>query len=187
MRAERPTSRAPVSSAALTLTEKNGEHVLELDEEMWEQITDAELEVFIDDGGGYLDLGLDNVLAYDENDDLIDAWNGTWLTLNGHPVAVYPVSEEDEDGDGLYVTTKFIPALLNGERVNLLVEFNEETGENRVLGAEKPLPGGVLERGLTIPKHGGATVAPPTIQPARASGQATKGLHNGKRLLLLHD
>ena len=146
--------RAPVSSAALTLTEKNGEHVLELDEEMWEQITDAELEVFIDDGGGYLDLGLDNVLAYDENDDLIDAWNGTWLTLNGHPVAVYPVSEEDEDGDGLYVTTKFIPALLNGERVNLLVEFNEETGENRVLGAEKPLPGGVLERGLTIPKKG---------------------------------
>ena len=146
--------RAPVSSAALTLTEKNGEHVLELDEEMWEQITDAELEVFIDDGGGYLDLGLDNVLAYDENDDLIDAWNGTWLTLNGHPVAVYPVSEEDEDGDGLYVTTKFIPSLLNGERVNLLVEFNEETGENRVLGAEKPLPGGVLERGLTIPKKG---------------------------------
>ena len=136
------------------MTEKNGEHVLELDEEMWEQITDAELEVFIDDGGGYLDLGLDNVLAYDENDDLIDAWNGTWLTLNGHPVAVYPVSEEDEDGDGLYVTTKFIPALLNGERVNLLVEFNEETGENRVLGAEKPLPGGVLERGLTIPKKG---------------------------------
>ena len=80
--------RAPVSSATLTLTRKGGKHVLELDEEMWEQITDAELEVFADDGGGYLDLGLDNVLEYDEDGNLIDEWDGTWLTLNGQPAAV---------------------------------------------------------------------------------------------------
>ena len=146
--------RAPVSSSTLVLTEKNGERVLELDEEKWEQITDAELEVFVDDGEGYLDLGLDNVVEYNEDGDLIDAWDGTRLTLNGQPVAVYPISDEDVDDDGLYITTKYIPVLLNGERVNLLVEFNEETGEDTVLGAEKVLSTHVEERGLTRPKSG---------------------------------
>jgi hypothetical protein len=128
--------------------------VLELDEEMWDQITAAELEVFVDDGGGYLDLGLDNVLSYTEEGDLIDEWDGTWLTLNGQPAAVYPISEEDDDDDGLYITTKFIPALLNGERINLIVEFNEETGEDTVLGAEKVLPAGVQEKGYTPMEEG---------------------------------
>jgi hypothetical protein len=59
---------------------------------MWDQIVDAQLEVFVDDGGGYLDLGLDNVLSYNEDGDLIDAWNGTWVTLNGQAAAVYPIS-----------------------------------------------------------------------------------------------
>ena len=146
--------RAPVSSDALALTKKDGRNVLELDEEKWEQITDAQLEVLIDDGECYLDLGLDNVIEYTEEGDLIDEWNGTWLTLNGQPVAVYPVSDEDEDGDGLYITTKFIPALLNGERVNLIVEFNEETGEDSVLGAEKVLATGVREKGYIPLKQG---------------------------------
>ena len=146
--------RAPVSSDTLALTKKDGRNVLELDEEKWEQITDAQLEVLIDDGECYLDLGLDNVIEYTEEGDLIDEWNGTWLTLNGQPVAVYPVSDEDEDGDGLYITTKFIPALLNGERVNLIVEFNEETGEDSVLGAEKVLATGVREKGYIPLKQG---------------------------------
>ncbi len=141
--------RAFVGGANLALTQKDGLNVVELDEEMWEQIVDVELEVFVDDGGGYLDLGLDNVLSYTDDGDLIDQWDGTWLTLNGHPVAVYPISDEDEDDNGLYITTKFIPALLNGERVNIIVEFNEETGEDTVLGAEKVLSTGVKEKGYT--------------------------------------
>ena len=151
--------RAPVSSSTLQLTQKDGLNLLQLDEEMWEQITDAELEVFVDDGGGYLDLGLDNVLEYTDEGDLIDSWDGTWLTLNGQPVAVYPVSDLDDDEDGLYITTKFIPALLNGERINLMVEFNEETGEDTVLGAKMVLPTGVQEKGYTLLQEGD------TIQP----------------------
>ena len=146
--------RAPVASSTLTLTEKDGHDVLQLDEDMWEQITDAELEVFVDDGEGYLDLGLDNVLEYTEDGDLIDEWDGTWVTLNGQPAAVYPISDEDEDENGLYITKKFIPAMLNSERVNLIVEFNEETGEDTILGAEKVLSTGVQERGYTALKEG---------------------------------
>ena len=139
--------RAMVGSQTLELTEKDGEQVLELSEDMWDQITDAELNVFVDDGEGYIDLGLDNVLDYTDDGDLIDDWNGTWLTLMGQPVALYPVSDEDVDDNGLYITTKFTPVLLNGERVNLIIEFNEETGVDSVLGAQDVLPTGVQAKG----------------------------------------
>ena len=139
--------RAPVGSETLRLTEKDGEDVLVLSEDKWEQVTAADLNVFIDDGTGFLDLGLDNVAEYNEEGDLIDAWDGTWLTLEGQPCAVYPISDEDEDDNGLYITRKFIPALLNGERVNLIIEFNEETGEDRVLGAQSVTATGVVGKG----------------------------------------
>ena len=139
--------RAPVGSETLRLTEKDGEDVLVLSEDKWEQVTAADLNVFVDDGTGFLDLGLDNVAEYNEEGDLIDAWDGTWLTLQGQPCALYPIDDEDEDGNGLYITHKFIPALLNGERVNLIIEFNEETGEDKVLGAQSSSPTGTLGKG----------------------------------------
>ena len=141
--------RAPVGSESLRLTEKDGEDVLVLSEDKWEQVTAADLNVFVDDGYGFLDLGLDNVAEYNDDGDLIDSWDGTWLTLQGQPCAVYPISDEDEDGNGLYITQKFIPALLNGERVNLIIEFNEETGEDRVLGAQSVTASGVVGKGFT--------------------------------------
>ncbi len=148
------SGREIVGSETLKLTEKDGQQVLAMDEDKWSQVTAADLNVFVDDGEGYLDLGLDNVLEYTEDGDLIDAWDGTWLTLNGQPVALYPVSDEDVDGDGLYITTKYIPALLNGERVNLIVEFNEETGEDSVLGAQEITETGVLGKGYIDMKPG---------------------------------
>ena len=139
--------RSIVGSETLLLTEKDGENVLVLSEDKWEQVTDAELNVFVDDGSGFLDLGLDNVAEYNDDGDLIDAWDGTWLTLQGQPCALYPISDEDADGNGLYITRKFIPALLNGERVNLIIEFNEETGEDKVLGALGVTSTGVIGKG----------------------------------------
>ena len=139
--------RAPVGSENLILTEKDGEDVLVLGEDKWEQVVAADLNVFVDDGSGFLDLGLDNVAEYNEDGDLIDVWDGTWLTLQGQPCALYPISDEDADDDGLYITRKFIPALLNGERVNLIIEFNEETGRDSVLGAQAVTETGVLGKG----------------------------------------
>lgn len=139
--------RAMVGSQTLELTQKDGQNVLEMSEDMWDQITDVELNVFVDDGEGFIDLGLDNVIEYNDDGDLIDAWNGTWLTLEDRPVALYPISDEDPDGNGLYITTKFTPVLLNGERVNLVIEFNEETGLDTVLGAQDVIATGVQGKG----------------------------------------
>ena len=124
------------SSRILTLTNKDGKKVLHLEDDEWSQITDVELKAFIDDGSGYIDLGEDNIVSYteDQDQDLINYWDGTWLTLNGQVVSVYSFSDLDEDGDGLYITRKSIPVLFNGTNANLIIEFNEEDDTNSVIG-----------------------------------------------------
>lgn len=60
----------PMDGGRLYLTEKKDGFVLQLTEEEWSTITYIELQVFIDDGEGYLDLGADNVYSFDEDGDL---------------------------------------------------------------------------------------------------------------------
>jgi hypothetical protein len=93
----------------------------------------VELNLFADDGAGYIDLGLDNVFAFD-GDSLLLSQDGTWLTLNGELVAYYLVSDT-ENPDGSWTSIGRIPALLNGELVNLQVIFNDENPYGAVTGA----------------------------------------------------
>ena len=79
--------------------------MLTLTDEQWALIQNVELNVFVDDNGGFIDLGLDNVFEFDGNDLLLD-FDGTWLTVNGHVAAFYLDSAEDG------VTTGHIPAML---------------------------------------------------------------------------
>jgi hypothetical protein len=46
-----------------------------------------EMNVFVDDGEGFIDLGLDNVYEYNEDGDLIMEYDGTWLALNGNIIS----------------------------------------------------------------------------------------------------
>lgn len=144
------STRALTNATDLAPVIKNGKDVLALTDEQWSEIKAAEVNVFVPDEnhGGWLDLGLDNTAKFTDEGDLIDEWTGNWITLDGHFAAMYPVSDLDEDGNGKYVTTKFIPAELNGERVNIIVEFNEETGDDTVLGAEKIYDVDVEHKGL---------------------------------------
>ena len=54
-------------------------------------VQDLQLNVFYDDGAGYLDLGLDNVYAFDGDGALLGEYDGTWLAIDGQPVAYYYV------------------------------------------------------------------------------------------------
>lgn len=93
----------------------------------------VELNVFVPDGDGYIDLGLDNTFDWYENDMLLE-YDGTWLTLNGNVCAYYLVSDTELD-DGSWVTVGRIPALLNGEFVNLRVVFDDANPAGAVTGA----------------------------------------------------
>ncbi len=120
--------------ANLMLTYKGDTPTLVLTEEQWSSVVTLEQNVYIDDGTGYIDLGLDNVADYDEDNDLIMAYDGTWLSLNGQIVAYYLVSEDQVDES--YTILGRVPALLNGTRVNIILEFSDANPYGAVLGAQ---------------------------------------------------
>ncbi len=120
-------------TSALVWTEKDGQRVLSLTEDQWGLVQDVELNVFVDDGAGYIDLGLDNVFSFNDSGDLIGEYDKTWLCVNGQAVAYYMLSSEGTEDD--YKITGCIPALLNGQRVNLMVSFTDEYPDGEILGA----------------------------------------------------
>ena len=127
----------------LVITQKDGKNVLHLTDEEWELIQTVELNVFADDGEGYIDLGLDNTFDWYDDDLLLD-YDGTWLTLNGNVCAYYLVSDSEQEEDD-WTTVGRIPALLNGEAVNLRVIFDARHPDGVVTGAYPLYDDGLTE------------------------------------------
>lgn len=105
-----------------------------LSDAQWETIHKLDKNMFYDDGTGYVDLGLDNVFTFDENDDLIADTDRDWLAVNGQPVAYYH-TDTTQNGDE-YTISGYIPAMLNDERVKLLVSFDNAHPDGRIIGAQ---------------------------------------------------
>ncbi len=120
-------------TSALAWTKKDGKQVLELAEDQWDLVQDVELNVFVDDGTGYIDIGLDNVFEFNEDGDMIGDYDRTWLCVNGQIVAYYMLSSEGTEED--YKIMGCIPAMLNGRKVNLMVSFTDEYPDGEILGA----------------------------------------------------
>lgn len=111
----------------------DGFHYMTLKEEQWDLVQSLELNVFYDDGEGYIDLGLDNVFSFDENGALIGDTDRTWIAINGQPVAYYYINTMEEETS--YTITGRVPALLNGQKVDLLLVFDSETPYGYIAGA----------------------------------------------------
>ena len=127
-----------------------GQRVLHLSEEQWSLVHSLELNMFYDDGQGFIDLGTDNLFAFDANGDLIGDTDRTWLAINGQPVAYYYMDTVD-DGEN-YTITGRVPALLNGERVDLLLVFDNENPYGYIAGARTDYVEGETEtiaKGMT--------------------------------------
>jgi len=127
-----------------------GQRILRLSENQWSLIHSLELNMFYDDGEGFIDLGMDNLFVFDENGDLIGDTDRTWLAINGQPVAYYYMDTVD-DGEN-YTITGRVPALLNGERVDLLLVFDNENPYGYIAGARTDYVEGETEtvaKGMT--------------------------------------
>ena len=112
--------------SALTWQNSGGNYVIHLPEEQWAMVEGLALNIFLDDGEGYLDLGLDAVFDFDDNGDLL-APEANWVAINDHPVAYY----HEYSVDGYWYG--YTPALLNGERVELQIRFDPD-GNGEVTG-----------------------------------------------------
>ncbi|NLO37029.1 MAG: peptidase C11, partial [Clostridiaceae bacterium] len=145
-----------LNAGDLQLTDKNGALVLQLSDEQWDLIQSVELNVFFDDGEGYIDLGLDNLYEFDDDGDLVIAFDGTWLALDSH-VAAYYVDSYEDDGTAWSVSGR-IPALLNGQRVDIVVKFDNDYPYGTVSGARLLYDDNlVMPRGL-LPIRSGDTI-----------------------------
>jgi len=139
-------------AAALVWIENDeGQRVLNLSEEQWSLVHSLEMNMFYDDGEGYVDLGFDNVFEFDKNGDLIGETDRTWLAINGQPVAYYYLDTMD-DGENYSITGR-VPALLNGERVDLLLVFDNANPYGYIAGARTVYTEGETE---TVAKGMGA-------------------------------
>lgn len=124
-----------VDSNSLNIIEKNGKRVVSLTDSQWDLIESVQLNMYADDGEGYIDLGMDNIFEFDEDGDLIVESDGTWLSINNHFVPYYMVTDEYTD-DNNYKTVGRIPAYLNGQKVDIMVSFTPENPYGIIEGAK---------------------------------------------------
>ena len=111
----------------------SGQKVFKLSDDDWKNISMVDLSVFVDDGQGFIDLGLDNTFKFDKDNNLIADFDGTWMSINGHIVAYYHTDSKD-DGEH-YSFDGYVPALLNDQRVELLLTFTDEYPDGIISGA----------------------------------------------------
>ena len=105
-----------------------------LPKEQWAQVESVIMNVFYDDGSGFIDLGTDNIFTL-EGDSLVSDFDNTWISIDRQPVAYYYMGTIEEGNQ--YVISGYVPALLNGERVKLILNFDSERPEGYIAGALK--------------------------------------------------
>ncbi len=131
---------------------ENG-YFMSLPESQWKLVHKIDLNMFYDDGSGYIDLGLDNIYDFDNAGNLIPDTERNWLAINGQPVAYYHTDTTEygyktEYGDD-YTITGYVPAMLNGDRVNLIIVFDNENPNGYIAGASTDYVNGETD---TVPK-----------------------------------
>ena len=109
-----------------------GKKVMSLEEEQWKLVSALELNVFVDDGEGFIDLGIDDYFKFDDEGNLIGEYDGTWLAIDNHVVAYYHTDTYD-DGEYQRVSGR-IPALLNGDRADLILVFDDDHQNGYIAG-----------------------------------------------------
>ena len=123
-----------LDAGSLVFKADNGSYVLDMKPEQWALVTGAAQNVFYDNGEGYVDLGLDNLFTFDDQGRMVADMDGTWLALNGQPVPYYVETAQYLDNGGWIITGR-VPAMLNDQRVNLLIVFDNENENGYVAGA----------------------------------------------------
>ena len=106
---------------------------IHLSKEEWRLVSTIEQKMLVDDGQGYIDMGLDNFLEFDENGDMLADSARAWMYIDGQPVSYYHVSTV-KDGK-VSTTIGRVPALLNGEKSNLIIIFDSEHPKGYLAGA----------------------------------------------------
>ncbi|MBO4477956.1 MAG: peptidase C11 [Lachnospiraceae bacterium] len=133
----------------LNWVEEDGKYLIDMPDQQWNMIHLVDKNVLLDDGEGYIDLGYDNLLDWDDKDRMVANMEVRWIALNNQVVAYYH-TETLMDGDNVSAIYGYIPALLTNdivteEPVQLLVEFPDGNAPGRVVGVLRDYQDGETE------------------------------------------
>ncbi len=133
------------------LTWKNGK--IELTDKQWSLVDELVLNVFVDDGKGYIDLGCDDTYTIEGN--ALKAEGGkTWLALscdeaNWTVVPYYYTSSTYNEDGSEYTINGYVPVLLNGVKAQLNLVFTNDNPKGVVSGATYVYDEPVVAKSLT--------------------------------------
>ena len=175
-------------ASAMVWTTSGGVPQMRLSEDQWALVHDLQLNVFFDDGEGYIDLGLDNVYQFTEDGALLGEYDGTWLAIDEQVVAYYYV-DSVFDGDS-YTITGRVPVMITHEggepyRAELIIVFDNDHPYGTIAGARAVY---VNDETDTVPKGlglaGADTVADSTLT---IDGTGLAALTKGDKLDFICD
>ena len=111
-------------------------YIVPLSEDDWSVINSVELQIILDNGDSYLDMGSDQYWEEDEKGNLLLNYgtaDNTWVAIDGQIVAYYAESViETKDG---YAFSGYVPALLNGtDEIELMLQWDSADSEGYVAG-----------------------------------------------------
>jgi len=102
--------------------------------------------VYLDDGGGYIELGGDSMYEFNDDGDLIIAFDNTWVALDGQLVCFYTLAEFD-DGNNWY-TYGAVPIYYNNRDAELVLMWDNDNPYGYVAGWRYSDVGSSSQKGL---------------------------------------
>lgn len=129
--------------------ESDGTHSMTLSVDDWHLIHNLQVNMFVDDGTGYVDMGLDNMFYFTEDGKLIGETDNTWFSIDNQPVAFYyEDTTTGEDGDT--VVQGRVPAYVDGVRCNLIIIFDGKHPDGYIAGARYDYTDELAEMGDNV-------------------------------------
>ena len=104
--------------------------------------------MFVYDGTGYVDMGLDNLYYFTEDGKLIGETDNTWFSIDNQPVAFY-YEDTTETEDGETIVQARVPAYVNDIRCNLIIIFDNEHPDGYIAGARYDYTDDLSEAGAS--------------------------------------
>ena len=91
----------------------NEYYYLPMTDEDWDLLTEVQLQILVDDGEGFIDLGLDQYFENDEDGNLIFNYgqDNTWVAIGGQIVCYYAEDILETDDGTTFIG--YVPAVLN--------------------------------------------------------------------------
>ena len=115
--------------------DSNEYYYLPLTDEDWDLITNVEMQILLDDGAGYIDLGSDQYFETDDYGNLILNYgaDNTWVAIGGQVVCYYAEDIIYTEDDSIFIG--YVPAILNGDTyIEIILEWDGVYADGYIAG-----------------------------------------------------